>query len=528
MHYRLFIAVLLLAGGPLAHTQELSIASEIENVTVFLDGAQVTRQARADLPAGRSTLVFTGLTDQADPNSLRLSASEAITILSVAFRKDFLKPPKADEEVARLEGEIERLETEIKREEAALRVHAEEEALLEANRRVGGNTQNLTVDQLRSITAFYRERLTEINLDKLAIAARIDTLRKEQEAFQKQLSEWRTRNQAKATGQMVVAVEANRRSGVDFEITYQVGSAGWEPVYDLRVSDIASPVQLDYRARVHQQTGEDWPDVRLTLSTGNPSLNQRAPQWQPWWLYPPQPAKMLEDFQYDADPEVYEAQPAPGRSYAPGPAVTQESRATTVAFVVSEPYDVPADGKKYGVKIAEYELPATYEYYAFPKPDPTAYLRAHVTDWEQYNLLDGQASLFLEGAYLGQSYLSLQNTADSLSLELGRDPGIVIRRTKEKQYTDKQFIGGKQTRTVGWRIELRNAKKQPVNILIEDQYPVSTTEEIEVVLDNASGARVVEGLGKLSWLETLAPGASRTLTFRYSVKYPKKMNLRLE
>ncbi|MCB0562873.1 MAG: DUF4139 domain-containing protein, partial [Phaeodactylibacter sp.] len=111
---------------------------------------------------------------------------------------------------------------------------------------------------------------------------------------------------------------------------------------------------------------------------------------------------------------------------------------------------------------------------------------------------------------------------------LGIDEGIVISREKEKQFTDKQFIGNKKTQTIGWEIELRNSKRAPASIVIEDQYPISTTEEIEVELGAHKGAIVDKANGKLRWELDLKAGKTEKLDFRYSVKYPKRMNLVLE
>jgi hypothetical protein len=122
----------------------------------------------------------------------------------------------------------------------------------------------------------------------------------------------------------------------------------------------------------------------------------------------------------------------------------------------------------------------------------------------------------------------VQSTEDTLAFSLGRDESVVITRTKEKQFAEGQFIGNKKTETRGWDIELRNKKKQKINIVVEDQYPLSTNDDIEVTLDDAKGAEVHTEAGLLKWKLAIDPGKAEKLNFRYSVKYPKKQRLVLE
>jgi uncharacterized protein (TIGR02231 family) len=319
-----------------------------------------------------------------------------------------------------------------------------------------------------------------------------------------------------------------------------VPNAGWNPSYDVRVADIGEAVDLDLKGDVFQSSGESWEGVVLSLSTGIPTEGGVKPDVQPWWLAPYQPVvyydardqlagraagiRMKED---DAEAETAYPSPPP-----PPPAdyasVEQFERTTTREYRITVPYDIPSDGKPYTVAIEKYELPAEYQYYVAPKYDLDAFLTAKVSGWEEYNLLSGPANLFFEGSYLGKTHLNTRETSDTLELSLGRDKGIIVSRTKDDQFKDKQFIGSKETRRLGWKIELRNTKSKAVNILVEDQIPISTSDEIEVSLRNDGGAKVEQELGKLTWELNLQPGESKALNFQYEVKYPKRMDLVLE
>jgi len=207
--------------------------------------------------------------------------------------------------------------------------------------------------------------------------------------------------------------------------------------------------------------------------------------------------------------------------------VQEIEKATTVSFKIDLPYDIPSNGKQYVVQVKEHELPAYYEYYCAPKLDLDAFLTAQVTGWEDFNLLNGEASLFFEGTYLGKSFLNVQSVEDTLDLSLGRDKNIVIKRTKQKENTKKKFLSNKRVDTRAWDIEVRNKKKQAINMVIEDQIPISVTEEIEVDKEYKD-AELEEDTGILTWKFKLPSNTTKEMNFKYTVKYPKKKRVYLE
>jgi len=334
-----------------------------------------------------------------------------------------------------------------------------------------------------------------------------------------------------------VKILAKAATSGDFELGYLVRNAGWYPTYDLRVKDIQNPVELAYKANVFQNSGENWDKIVLSLSTGNPSLSGLLPDLQTWRLrfYDPV-ANRQNYYNQQQNNEMAKSKAAPelsqqairDRAEAERPVVEYGENSVSFEFRIEIPYDIPSDAKYYTVNVNQYTIPAYYEYYAAPKLDKTAYLTAQLTNWDQYNLLNGEANLYFEGTFLGKSFLDVQSTEDTLAFSLGRDESVVITRTKEKQFAEGQFIGNKKTETRGWDIELRNKKKQKINIVVEDQYPLSTNDDIEVTLDDAKGAEVHTEAGLLKWKLAIDPGKAEKLNFRYSVKYPKKQRLVLE
>ncbi|MBN2350673.1 MAG: mucoidy inhibitor MuiA family protein [Bacteroidales bacterium] len=203
-------------------------------------------------------------------------------------------------------------------------------------------------------------------------------------------------------------------------------------------------------------------------------------------------------------------------------------RQTTVDFELKIPYTVKSDNKSYSVDLEVYNLPAFYQYYSVPKIDKDAFLIANITDWEKYNLLEGEANIFFEDTYVGKSILDVRYASDTLQISLGRDKNVNISREKIKDYTTKQFIGTKKIESRAWLTTVKNNKSQKINIVILDQVPVSTLEEIEITTDKNSGAIQNVESGEVKWMFSLDPKVKKELELKYSVKYPKYRNLIIE
>ena len=206
----------------------------------------------------------------------------------------------------------------------------------------------------------------------------------------------------------------------------------------------------------------------------------------------------------------------------------QVENQTTVDFEINTPYSVNSDNKNYSVDMEFYNLPAFYQYYCVPKIDKDAFLIANIVDWEKYNLLEGEANIFFEDTYVGKTLLDVRYASDTLQISLGRDKKVSVNREKIKDFTDKQFIGNKKEETRAWKTTVKNNKKQEINMIILDQVPVSTMEDIEVNVQNISGAKHKAETGEIKWEFTLAPSDKKDFNLKYSVKFPKYRNLIIE
>ena len=206
----------------------------------------------------------------------------------------------------------------------------------------------------------------------------------------------------------------------------------------------------------------------------------------------------------------------------------QVSRQTSVEFEIQTPYTLLSDGKNLTINIDSYSLPAEYQYFCAPKIDKNAYLTAKIVDWEKYNLLEGEASVYFEDTYTGKTLLDVRYMSDTLNISLGKDKSITIEREIQKQFTTKQFLGSKKEETRAWLLSVKNNKPQGVKISVFDQIPVSTLEEIEVKADNISNGKLDPETGIIEWNFQLKPAEKKELDLKYSVRYPKNRTLTIE
>ncbi len=195
---------------------------------------------------------------------------------------------------------------------------------------------------------------------------------------------------------------------------------------------------------------------------------------------------------------------------------------TTFEFEVDEPYSIQSKGSRLTVDLTTYEIDANYEYFASPKLDKDAFLMAYITNWDQYNLLEGEANLYFEDTYVGRSILNAKALTDTLSISMGRDKSIVIGRTKVDDFTRIQTIGSNQMESRGYQILVRNKKNQPIHLNLTDQIPVAAISAISVDVKDLSGAKLEESTGLIKWKMELMPQEQKEVTFAYTVKYPKK------
>ena len=507
-----------------------SVDSKITNVTVFLAKAQVTREARTRLEAGKTNLVITGLTSQLDPQSIQVAGKGNFIILGTSHRQNYLNELNIPKVLKNLKDSLEFYQKQIALEQSQKEILNKEAQMLLSNQKIGGTTQNLTVAELKAMADFYRSRLGEIVNARMKQDDKIKHLNIRMERLQAQINsqnELYSRN----TSEIVVSVSAEAPTTVDLEVNYVVANAGWYPLYDLRATNTRSPVQLGYKANVFQGTGEEWKNVHLKLSTANPNLSGLKPELSAWYLdfYVPviralqgrvagvsikRKEESPASVQLDAEESKVNAQTVTEF-------VTTIQTSLNTEFDISLPYNVSSSNQPTLVDIRSYEMKANYQYSVAPKLDLDAFLIAKATGWEEFSLLPGEANIFFEGTFVGKTFIDPNSIKDTLSVSLGRDKRIVVKREKVKDFVSRKAIGTNVRETSAYELSVRNTKQEAIKIVIEDQVPVTQNNQIEVTVSDTGGANYNKDNGKLKWTWTLQPNEMKKTVFKFEVKYPK-------
>jgi len=204
-----------------------------------------------------------------------------------------------------------------------------------------------------------------------------------------------------------------------------------------------------------------------------------------------------------------------------GDYLTQSENQLSATFEIALPYDIATNGRPHSVSLKEFSLSAKYKYYAVPRLEQDAFLLAEIVDYEQLNLVPGEANIIFENRYVGKSFLDPNATTDTLNLGMGRDKKITVKREQIVDETGSRLIGSSKKQTFTYEIRVRNAKKEKINMLLKDQYPIATDKDMEVELLQADGADVNKETGVLTWKLSIAPGETKKVRISYSVKYPK-------
>ncbi|MFM9839327.1 MAG: DUF4139 domain-containing protein [Cyclobacteriaceae bacterium] len=511
---------------------EKPVDSKITNVTVFLNKAQVTREVKTRLEAGKTNLVVTGLTSQLDPQSIQVAGKGSFVILGISHQQNYLNELNMPKGLKMLKDSVESLQKQLMLEQSQKEILNKEEQMLLSNQKIGGTTQNLTVAELKAMADFYRSRLGDIVSSRMRQDEKIKKINERMVKLNNQIN---SQNElyGRNTSEIVVSISAEAATSVDLDVNYVVANAGWYPIYDLRAINTKSPVQLSYKANVFQSTGEEWKNVKLKLSTANPNQSGLKPELNAWFLDFYQPiayslqgkasgvvtrsAKMYDKEEAKMN---MDAMPAPVAESVADYVSTIQTTLNT-EFDISLPYSVLSAGKPTVVDIRNYEMKSDYTYSVAPKLDNDAFLLARATGWEEFSLLPGEANIFFEGTFVGKSFIDPNNIKDTLSVSLGRDKRIVVKREKLKDLTSRNFIGSTKKESYAYEISVRNTKAENIKIIVEDQVPVSQNTQIEVSLQDMGGAKYDKNKGKLVWELELKPNETRKLVYKYEVKYPK-------
>jgi uncharacterized protein (TIGR02231 family) len=514
---------------------EKDIRADLRHVTVYPDRAQLNHESTFDLQAGKTILKLKGLSPFIDAQSIQVKGIEEFTILSVNQQNNFLENLEDSPEIKNIKGQIEALQIKVEDENAGIKTLQEKEAFLVANRAVLVKESTFSIEQFRTLMDLYTNNTDQVNSSLLKKTRTVKDYEKQIATLQQQISQKLGKPQL-PSGEISVTVSCDKPVSGRMSFSYVVVNAGWYPSYDIRVDEISKPVTIFYKANVYQNTGVDWKDVKLSFSNATPWVSGNMPILNTWFIDFYVPVRAM-----DYNLAVMKSESVPMMAQGGGmekkarneePAapvmVQKKTGEMSVTFDVSVPYTIPSDGKAQIIEIQRTTSPADYKYVTIPKLSPSAYLTGNIADWAKQSLLSGEATLYFENTFVGKSYLNVNQLSDTLTISLGVDNSILVKREKRKDFTATRIIGSNKTDTYSFILTVRNNKPNPVKITVNDQIPVSSNSNITVEALELSGGTLNQETGQVKWDLELKSQEKKDLIISYSVKYPKNQKIILE
>ncbi|MDX2360452.1 MAG: DUF4139 domain-containing protein [Crocinitomicaceae bacterium] len=567
------LAILLLFVPFIGHSQQIHeqiVTSNIDAVKLYLTAGQMTHNQPIDLKQGRNRLVFSGISAYADPQSIQFSSDGAYNIVSVSTEMDFLAAEEFNPRISVLKDSLENLRDDKIDVEDILGAYRAEQDVLKINRDLGGNSQNLTVDNIREAADFYRTRTLEINKEITKLNKRKRKLTKAIEDTRFQLVELNY-DENQRSNQVIVLLDVPKTHTVQSSLNYLVTDCGWAATYDLSAADLQQKINLKYKAQVYNNTGNSWKDVDLMLSTGDPHLSASHPELSPWLLsyYGGEgflssgrsnayvaPSVIQAEYRDDAISNINEAN---RRAYDNYYVTNEQDEADNLfnfnanilvqdqtvsnpqaqfeqieiselstEFVIEAKFSCPSDAKPYMVNVKEHELEATFSHVSVPKMDRSAFLLAHIVGWQDLDLIPGPTHVYFGGTYVGMSSIDIRNVSDTLSLSFGRDDQVVVMRKLKTEMSTKRVLGSTKKEAYMYEMVIRNNRDVPISITVYDQVPISRSNEIDVIVDELSEGVQDEATGEVTWRMVIPATGVQGRKLGYTVKYPKNAQITMK
>ena len=546
------LAAALIFAPSLAWAAETDLASRIDRVTVYPDGAVVTRLGKADLLQGASQIVLRGLPATVDPASIRVEAtgsgSFAVGAVDVRLTPGDARPvldAVIEEKLKTARAEKETLAGRFSATEAK-RATIERFAQVGPDK-LGPDGKALPVADWSAVFDAIGTSLVKVHEELRGLRARADDVDAEIAALE------RAKPQTPRTGapkrDIAIAVESTASVAAEFAVTYRVGGAGWTPQYEARLttgSAAAKPsIDLVRRAELRQRTGEDWSDVALTLSTTRSAGGTRAPDLAPMQVmffeppvaYAPRPIRsaapampMPPDAlsrgkalaEMEIDPQT--ARPAPRPAEVQTAQV--EAGAYQASFQVPGRVSIPQDGSSKTVVLSQNRVEPTLSARVTPELEETAYLEAAFTHDEAAALLPGTVALHRDGTYIGRGRLGLVAPGDKVELGFGADDKIKVSRAPvRRRENEPSWLGQTRTDLREFKTVVKSLHAQPVKVTMTERIPFSESTAITVESINAQTTpptekQVGDKRGISAWTFDLAPGAEKEIKVAYRIKWP--------
>ena len=534
-------------------TEKEIVKSTLTEVTVYSQGAQLHHKANFNVKVGVTEIIVEGISPYIDARSIQVKAIGNVVILDSKFSTYYPQPTavSVDGIPLKIKKDIKLLEDSLKIMAFDIQEIQDEIDVLNATKNIltnngvirGQGKVNDSLNLLKQAVDYYSLKMVELNKKLLVLNKRKQERVEKKRGMDERLQDYRNyenngnynpQENAKPIPRVTITVSSKELVTGKLNLSYVVTNAGWTPYYDLRSEASTGKLSLTYKAQVYQNTGLDWNEVKLNISTNNPRANKTKPELNPWYIEYTAYRKVTEKkskMEY-----LSETNAIPQAAFNQGftlnedvfkDAMTADQFTTVVhhliaaEFKIDLPYNIKSNNEQHMVLIKQAELDTKFKYYSVPKMDAGVYLVAQMTKLDELQLVPAKANIYFDGSYIGETYIDPTTMDDTLNLSLGKDPNIVVKRTLLKKDCKEKIIGEKKERTFAYQFEVLNLKSSAIELVIQDQLPVTQNADITIEATELSKGKQDDVSGLIEWTLNLKGKETKKFDFNFKVKHAK-------
>ena len=500
------------------------ITVKVKEAAVYRSGSYVRRHGNIELKKGSQTIIIEGLTPTLDPSTVSVALPESVKGSGVNVERYTLE--KQNEMKKDLMRKLQVVQNKI--------------AIL--NDQIGIMKNNTDFSQKEAISVKEMSEYIDALPEKLeTVYEQIRELQDEETELKKQLKE---KEEQLQSYYVRVEMETENDGVYPVQLRYFERNASWHPLYEIHTEE-DDKLSIRLKAKIRQNTIEDWEDVSLSLFTGNPSVSADIPELSPQRLSFYEPRIRMAKAGRNAamgmavgkstvmeDTMVMEDMEAPMMAMEEAMYDVEEEQAETIQNDTMTQYDLNGTytlekGIDTSADLTSHQIGCRYHVIAVPKLDSFGYLAAEVRTADIEELIDSSAIIYHKGTYLGEIYLDPDQTKENYDISLGKDESIRLKRDQKKKYTSNVLLKGAKKTEFVYEIQAASLKSEPFAITLIDQIPVSLDKSITVDKDELSSGKYNEDNGEVKWDFTLEPGEKKNITLAYSISWPKDKKIYL-
>ncbi len=531
-------------------SQRKVVETDVAKVAVYTSQALVTRRGVVELNGMERELIVSQLPVTIKQDSVRVSGkgSVAVRLMGVNVERIYTTESVVAR-VSQLNQQIEQLEAQKRQFKAQMEALALQSRFIEGLREkteeqfsISLARKSISLSETLDLVNFLGSQYTEYAISTEDYKNQQRELDKQLEVLYASLKQMRSPSPQESFN-VIVGIEAAGEGEFELEVSYVVSNASWNPLYDIRVDSVNRSVNLGYLAQITQNTGEDWTNVNLTLSTAKLGSGTLPPKPVPWYIDIPQQTainskkvrrfssvptaarfRRLEAEEDDFSSEIEELENQIVEAEVTTAEVSQEGNVVT--FNLDNSGNIPSDGAPHKTTIFQDNYPCDFSYVAMPRLVSFAYLQAKVKNNSNgATLLPGKASIFRDNIFIGTSNLENTVPGEEFKLNLGIDEGVKIKRDLVEREVDKKFIGQLRKITYGYRLQISNLLDNEAKLQLIEQLPVSRNEQIKVRLNRANPQIKLGEMGTLEWNLILAIQDKQEIYYQFTVEHPPQLTV---